>query len=138
MFTPKWFYDFFFPIPEDKWQIRSFGWENGPNCAYGHIGWHFRNKDNIMSMTCDAWTEFTRIADKHSLNFAGVNDGNDKRYQQSTPKERILAALKDIMIAEGTWQEPNVYINITKDIANQPIVKEMPDLGKYSVLSLVK
>jgi hypothetical protein len=60
---------------------------------------------------------------------AAINDGQDSRYQQSTPKQRILAALYDIKAMEqkkdidtGGKEQPKtktVYVTVPVSITEQ-------------------
>lgn len=75
-------------IPDELW-CRHYTSNTGPSCVAGH------------------WMESGRVGDElldlcglfggKSLNLVTrINDGYDSRYQQSTPKARILAALNDL------------------------------------------
>lgn len=87
MTTAQEFIDFFEAIPEENWTVGIGDVKAGKTCSYGHLKnlagrpeWHLL-ADNFDSL-------LTRSAPE-------INDGKDKQYQQSTPKQRILAALRD-------------------------------------------
>lgn len=57
-----------------------------------------------------------------------INNGKSPKYQQSTPKKRILAALNDIKkMQEAKVETPN-YPNLTSELANIQPIEERPDL----------
>jgi hypothetical protein len=67
------------------------------HCAY----WHCDNQDYFWGAASSAFTELFKKLDYERwfcVEFVAIriNDGKDERYQQPTPKQRILAALYDI------------------------------------------
>ena len=76
-------------IPEDKWITEDFIDERGC-CALGHCGFDF-------GIETDEGTDLALLLKWHlAVVPSRINDGRDLRYQQPTPKQRILAALKDL------------------------------------------
>lgn len=75
---------FFLAIPEEKWCTNAFECE-GRHCARGHI----------TSTKADLNLDLILGARNGWSVTVAVNDGKDPRYQQPTPKQRILAALRD-------------------------------------------
>ena len=77
-------------IPEQNWCADG-TYTNGPNrfCAFGHcfatIGVRFSEEADAL-----------RLLMIPVGNVADINDGLYDKYQQPTPKQRILAALKDL------------------------------------------
>ena len=77
-------------IPEELWMIEYFEevQKDGriTRCALGHCGASDAN-----------YSEEAKTLNL-LLNYlvAGINDGANDRYQQPTPKQRILAALRDV------------------------------------------
>lgn len=74
-------------IPEELWCINHF--ESGNACcAFGHCG------ARVFNPTVESG------ALSGVLNEVGcgvlINDGDDQNFQQPTPKQRILAALKQV------------------------------------------
>jgi len=79
---------FYEAIPEDKWTTGDFVDGFGRCCALGHLG--FRN--------C------TETPTNHSEFFVPlpmVNDGFAENYKQPTPKQRVLAYLRDLKAKES-------------------------------------
>jgi hypothetical protein len=72
-------------IPEEKWTTRMYISRNDQRCAVGHclLDW--------MKMT-----EESRKLEDYLPDVLHINDGEDWRYPQPTPKQRILAALRDL------------------------------------------
>ena len=91
-------------IPEDRWCVRALH-DNGRACALGHC----LEVGHIFSQEC---SEFIRV---FGVGAPSVNNGYDQRYQQPTPKQRILAALYDIK----KLQQP-AYVDLTKSLAVLP------------------
>lgn len=77
------FWAFFNAIPEEKWCIKALTDPHGNHCAMGHLG--DGNADAHVRL-CGALGGFMINA---------INNGDDSRYQQATPRQRILAALRD-------------------------------------------
>ncbi len=76
-------------IHEDFWCAGRFEDDDGAKCARGHCGatvfrMHTPENDALYDL-------FPGI-----LSPQFINDGLDKRYQQPTPKQRVLAALRDL------------------------------------------
>ena len=78
-------------IPEDKWCVDEFVNKQGQCCVYGHCG--LTDVEYDSPEADDLGDLFYSIG---YLNPALVNNGVDPRYTQNTPKQRIMAALKDI------------------------------------------
>ncbi len=104
MSTQKFDVDYFIKkfraIPEAKWCTQLLrNHDDTQRCALGHC---LTLPDSYFSSECGALQElFSETLDT----FPGfVNDGDHSRYQQLSPKKRILAALKDIKknLTEGT------------------------------------
>ena len=91
MSTPK--YDVYYfimkfaAIPEDLWCVNSYH-DGDKHCA---IGW-----------CSESWNQDDPPSERRVLRAlldhrpGHINDGCDLRYQQPTPKKRILAALRDV------------------------------------------
>ncbi len=81
----QYFINKFTAITEDRWTIKTFSDRLGRCCAMGHCGGPSTDEAE--------WLEY-RFR-QLGLTVFQVNDGSDPRYQQPTPKQRILAALRD-------------------------------------------
>ena len=87
-YTKEYFIAKFSEIPEEKWCTRVMTSSDGRHCAYGHCG---------ARVVCDDTPESRAFAELFGkIENADVNDGKDPRYKQPTPKQRILAALRDL------------------------------------------
>ena len=110
----QYFINKFEAIPEEKWCINYQMNGKGQRCALGHlmpedaIRWscygHQTSEGLAISKLFEGcingvmksyYPEF-----QGALNVAVVNNGGALEYQQSTPKQRILAALRDIQKKE--------------------------------------
>lgn len=141
VYNVDYFIDKFEKIPENKWCAHDYSNGEGTKfCAAGHCGatyWNYHPEANTLA----------DIFISHETKVAHVNDGGDLRYQQPTPKGRILAALRDIKKIQESSQvvskEPDVHEcdatevessngawpNKTKSFTNLiPVVSEVQDL----------
>lgn len=76
-------------IPEDKWTTGSFTF--GPrHCVYGHCG-----KLAVMQETDESRALFQIAFEHRGHSVVDVNDGYAAQYPQETPKQRVLAWLRD-------------------------------------------
>lgn len=97
MKTAAEFIEFFEAIPEEKWCTRSFA--NGDKCcAHGHLG----SSNDQFSTDSKNLHELFIAHFRGQLGPMSVNDGSDnaKQFPQPTPKQRILAALREIQAKE--------------------------------------
>jgi hypothetical protein len=74
-------------IPEELWCIGQYTDGEGRYCA---LGWCRRSGDE------NGYAEEVALERISPFFVPDVNDGHDERYQQPTPKQRVLAALRDI------------------------------------------
>lgn len=82
---------------EEDWCIEEY--ETGVRrCALGHCGVHWRS-DEPMHET-EEGSVLRRLFSRHGLNVALTNDSLDEHYPQVSPKQRVLAALRDIQAKE--------------------------------------
>lgn len=111
-YTVDYFINFFEVIPEHMWCAGSFLDLRGRSCGNGHLG--VRLKDNSVSfamteaslaitpifnalrVTDDGFHEFRDHLIGYSDKLAHINNGQTHEYQQATPKQRVLAALRDV------------------------------------------
>lgn len=93
MYTVEHFIQKFEAIPEDSWCVGQFKTNDGKHCALGHCAVY----DGFISDSPEAIALCHIFMEKQGiLDTTGINDGKDPRYQQNNPKERILAALRDV------------------------------------------
>ena|ERR1700733_9702192 len=103
-------------IPEEMWITDSFRSPDGARCALGHCG---------ADMICDpAGVITTTTPESLALNelfrihigvlAEHVNDKRDgfKRYLQPTPKQRILAALRDIKAKQEAEKPKPEFVQV--------------------------
>lgn len=83
------FIELFTPIPEEMWCTEKFMDDHGRCCAEGHCGSTNNNTSELGTKLCLLFFYCNETLWQ-------VNDGTDSRYQQPTPKQRVLAALNDI------------------------------------------
>lgn len=102
-YTLDYFIDKFSKIPDEKW-ITGDWWDGVGCCAGGHCGARTSSTDVDEF---NALGRFIYDVYGYSTGVPDINDGKDTRYQQPTPKQRILAVLHDI-----------------KKLNSEPLVKE--------------
>lgn len=134
-------------IPEEKWIIKVFNSPDGRRCAYGHCGVDGREfYENIteefkalqiIDSQIKGDPELLLTPIKTTTSFlAQVNDGINVKYQQPTPKQRILAALYDY---KKILDAKNGTINAatkTKINLTESIPLELFEIGMDSVLEV--
>jgi len=101
MYTVEYFIQKFEAIEEKEWTIGKFydGITN-THCVIGHC--NSAEREAIYD-----------IFGKHSTSTPVIiNDGYNTNYQQSTPKQRILAALKDIKARIDFEKEQEVAVEL--------------------------
>lgn len=87
--TPLFFINKFKKIPDAKWITGDYSGPKAQHCALGHCGESYSDSPQ-MGM------DLIRLLRVISARPDRVNDGGDSRYQQATPKARIIAALLDV------------------------------------------
>lgn len=141
-YTVDYFISKFSDIPEHLWNVGHVSKSDGTHCAIGHcdrLYYRDRNKSEIESLI-DIFQPMpsVKIICKTSYNhydigsiirdgmskIAAINNGETEQYQQSTPKERILAALNDIK----KMQQPTHKDETSKFTSLIPIVDEVSDV----------
>lgn len=85
----QYFINKFEAIPEDQWCVDEYENQDGCKCAYGHCG------VNIGNTTDEGFALHEIIHSGLRVFVDMVNDGSAIGYNQATPKQRILAALRD-------------------------------------------
>lgn len=91
--TVEYFINKFEAIPEEKWATGEYS-KKGKCCALGHCGVKTEKRTGFPILT-DEGEVLNELLD---YKVPEINDGQDERYKQTTPKERILAALKDVKL----------------------------------------
>lgn len=98
-FTAQYFIDKFEAIPEENWCIGNYMDNKGGYCAYGHCGARLGVDD----------TEESRALQNILHDHVGeINDGLKKYGLDklgTTPKQRILEALRRVMDGRSLWNE---------------------------------
>lgn len=116
IYTVDYFIKKFQKIPDKNWFIGDFWDRDNPQkmCALGHCG---------FGRECKALHSLFPRTDNIGSFVSSINDGTDKRYQQPTPKQRILAALYDIKaMQQPKVEEPKV---VYKTVVIDSAVKEL-------------
>lgn len=116
----QYFIDKFEAIPEERWCTSVFRNGKGQMCANGHCGVKFAELSAMRiieteesSALCDVFTkvkihdgfgnpllDYSILGRNYSNIAALINNGRSVEYQQFTPKQRILAALRDVQTKE--------------------------------------
>lgn len=108
MYNTRYFINKFEAIPEERWIIKLQADGAGRHCALGFcnpkvdlvMGRHFKSYIGAFPGEYESIsTIFEKISPSGrdgSWTVAAINNGDDFRYFQPTPKQRILAALRDI------------------------------------------
>lgn len=94
----NYFIEKFSKIPASKWTTYTFENYAGQCCALGHCGFQ-RNISGGKNKTTEG-ISLINLINKIGLNVVTINDG-DTKYQQRSPKARILAALRDVKKQEA-------------------------------------
>lgn len=133
----QYFIDKFEAIPEERWCVlRLYDEDKQQCCANGHCG--VRNLPWGRILTAESMALYQLFLkldiccseyddDNYSISAARVNNGNVERYQQPTPKQRILAALRDIQLIE---QQEAALKETEKIVAEGPKEKEEEQLSE--------
>lgn len=109
-------------IPEDRWCVGTLQDSTGRRCALGHFHPAFNRPDPLYCG--DDLGDFIMLFHDNLKTAAYmVNNGDCPHYQQTTPKQRILAALYDIK-AKQQPKEKVVYKTVVIDSA----VKELQSI----------
>lgn len=89
------------PIPEENWMVGDFTDGVSKCCGSGHF---MRLRSPGQKYLYSSWTAINTmtpiVAEFNESSIAAVNDGENPKYQQPTPKQRVMALLDD-MIAAG-------------------------------------
>lgn len=143
IYTVSYFIKKFEAIPEWLWLIGSQGEiENKgeyPHCAlgwcrnkYGNYGYtDVQNNGDPLSEETEG-SSLAKLFYNHGIYFEGrdahgvafVNNGEHPKYQQPTPKQRILAALYDIKRIQEPKQPEVIYKIVEVDRKVKELVKE--------------
>lgn len=99
---------------ENEWVVDVVRTQNGKNCMFGHlVNWFYGKeyKENIMPI----WDAFESMWATSYMIYP-VNDGEapkwmNEKYEQKTPKERVIAYLKNLRdgkedTTEVLWNQP--------------------------------
>ncbi len=89
----EYFINKFEAIPEDQWCTGDFEDTEGRHCAAGHCGSVY---GNVGAEATVLYNLISALSIENPVNIVLVNDGADGRYMQPTPKQRVLAALRDL------------------------------------------
>lgn len=101
-YTVDYFIKKFEAIPEYFWQTDEFGVPGGPRCAYGHCGLSDESDPDEPQPP-----EAAALEKILGVYVACINDGQMHDYKQPTPKQRILAALRDKLKEPANDPSPN-------------------------------
>ena len=95
-YDADYFINKFEAIPDEKWIAGEYE-AGGCCCALGHCGVRFVDGDSFPRIEdTEEGNALSDLFNQRGLSVPVVNDRIDVRYQQPTPKARVLAALADI------------------------------------------
>lgn len=77
-------------IPEEKWCVAYLDAGDGVHCALGHCG------VTVSLNYTDKEIALRDLMRPNGWSVADINDGDTPDFQQPTPKQRILAALRSL------------------------------------------
>lgn len=112
VYDVDYFLDKFSRIPEEMWCVGSLQNDDGARCALGHT----INCKNVYTALHGGTVHQPELMAFREIFFhlgvVGINNGFDPNYQQPTPKQRILAALKDVKAMQNQVEisDPPVYV----------------------------
>lgn len=117
----NWFINFFTGIPDDQWCQDTVGEANGGRrCAIGHCrfgidggivdetGYGPTERALARLLSTFAWDASTSTLENLTI-ITNINDGKNIAFPQSTPRARILAALREIQ-AKQEAAKPKVAV----------------------------
>lgn len=119
-FTVDYFIKKFEAIPEDKW-LDDGDYSNAYGtkfCAFGHCG-------RLTDQWNDEAAALQKIIKSAGLHVISLNDKGGGKYNQPTPKKRILAALYDIkkihkeQVGKKKPREVIRYVSVPESITKQ-------------------
>lgn len=100
MYDLDYFIKKFEAIPEDRWNDHTqYDEHNSTCCAFGHCATDLEEMNGAETPEGRALGNIFREAGFTTWNnlwVTDVNNGRSDKYKQQTPKQRMLAALKDI------------------------------------------
>jgi hypothetical protein len=96
-FTPEYFIAKFEAIPDELWHVGAYDGPANSHCALGHCGTVASEEGFALMELLDHVVGAAYTNGQVPSGPAVVNDGKSDRYKQATPKERILAALRDLL-----------------------------------------
>jgi len=111
MYTVDYFINKFEAIPEKDWIVGIFMDHHGRCCAQGHCIFNrgYYDPMEVIIQRATPTSEvyslislfgFRKVGIDEHIIIALINNGDDPRYQQPTPKQRVLAALYDLKAKE--------------------------------------
>lgn len=95
-YTVLYYIEKFSAIPDEQWTESEYN-DGEKYCALGHCG------EIDSDSRTDESAALDEIFNKYDLRVSLVNDGKCAKYNQDTPKARILAALIDIRNMEDSF-----------------------------------
>lgn len=102
MYAAQYFIDKFEGIPEEEWCEMLYTDFRGRHCVLGHCGMRSIGKSDGIALSTPEATGISVLFDAAAIgDIVNINDGKEDRYPQPTPKQRILAAPRDIKAKGG-------------------------------------
>lgn len=81
---------------EDEWAVDVVRTKDGKNCLFGHlINWYYgEDYEGSISLVWDLFEEMWMT----TYVIYDINDGKNPKYPQPTPKQRVLAYMKNLWL----------------------------------------
>jgi hypothetical protein len=126
----QYFINKFEAIPEEEWTVGTQQDKSGRRCAYGHCMPVKEKSRGCMAYSGYGHETEEGVALKHLFSsfftwidsVPTVNNGSSSSYRQPTPKQRILAALRDIQSHEEQDKAVLDTEKLLSETKKQPIL----------------
>lgn len=83
---------------EDEWAVGVVRTKDGKNCSFGHlVNWYYGpGYEGTISGVWDIFEEMWMT----TYVIYPINDGQNPEYRQATPKQRVLAYMKNLWLGQ--------------------------------------
>ncbi len=136
-YTVDYFINFFEDVPEHCWCINTFTDHFGRSCANGLLGCSgglmpfAKTAASIAITPLIAMLPLTYkglhvedVTYGYSNKLAKINNGNVDQYQQATPKQRVLAALRDVKVIQVAEADKLIEKSLMAEEPNLQLVTQ--------------
>ena len=90
------FIEYLVQTDESEWAVDVVRTKDGKNCLFGHlVDWYYgKGYEGSISTAWDAFEAMWM----NTYVIYPINDGQNPRYQQPTPKQRVVAYMKNLWL----------------------------------------